>query len=146
VRARDRCRTLGGHLLDVDTALAAEHHQRQPRVAVEDRAQVVLVVDLDRWRHQHAPHAQSLDAHPEEGGRGRRGLLRGARQLDAARLPAPAGVHLGLDRHGAAQRLGRLAGLLRAARDAARGHRDTVRAKDLLGLVFVDVHVCLRAL
>ncbi len=84
-------------LLDVDAPLAGDHDERLAGRAVDHHAEVVLVGDVGRRRHEHLAHRQPLDLHAED----RLGLLlrlRGRRgQLDPARLAAPAGVDLRLD-------------------------------------------------
>jgi hypothetical protein len=50
-------------------------------------------------------------------------------------------VHLGLDHpHRSAETLRGVGGLLGRGSDVARRHRDAVTGKELLGLVFVEVH------
>ena len=57
----------------------------------------------------HALHGEPLDGHPEDGPRLRLGLAGVLRELDAAGLPAPAGVDLRLDDDGAPDLGGRRA-------------------------------------
>jgi hypothetical protein len=54
------------------------------------------------------------------------------RELDAARLAAPADQHLGLDHHRAADRGGDVARLLGRARHLARQHREPEAREQLL--------------
>src|SRR5690606_39597763 len=71
----------------------------------------------------------------------RRDLVDGLRELHAARLAAAARVHLRLDDPElAAERLGRLRGLVLAGRDATFRYWDSVLGEQRLGLVFVEIH------
>jgi hypothetical protein len=71
---------------------------------------------------------------------GRLDLLVRARELHAAGLAAPAGVHLRLDDpQRTAERFGCRFRFLRTARDPAFGHGDPVFGKQCLRLVFVEV-------
>ena len=68
-------------------------------------------------------------------------LGRRLRDLDAARLPASAGVHLRLhDDDVAAERARRLFGLGGRGGEASVGDGDAEGTQQLLGLVLVDVH------
>src|SRR5690606_33451889 len=72
-------------------------------------------------------------------------LVERTRQLDAARLAAATRVDLGLDHPEiTADGLGGLDRLLRRTRHAPRRHRDAVFGKQLLGLIFVEVHAGIR--
>src|SRR5690606_1165180 len=69
-------------------------------------------------------------------------LVEGAGELDAAGLAAATGMDLGLDHpEVAGNGLGRIDRFFGRAGDAPGGHRDAVIGEQLLGLVFVEVHV-----
>src|SRR5207247_3140597 len=74
--------------------------------------------------------------------RPRRGLRfpRRLGDLDAARLSAPARVHLSLHRDRRGDRLRRCLGLLRRGRDMAVRNGDARAREDLLRLEFVELH------
>ena len=124
------------------------------RAAVDQHRQVQLLGDVgglgdqhavDRQchagglvgRHLRAEHALGVVAH----------FVEGLGQLDAAGLAAAARVDLGLDHpEVAADGLGRVDGLFRRARYAPGRHRDAVVGKQLLGLVFVEIHASPRGM
>ena len=86
---------------------------------------------------------QALAEHLAGGGAHR---LDVAGQLHAARLAAPAGVHLCLhDPHGAAERTGGRRGLAALAATLPGGTGIAVAAEQVLRLVFVQVHRCRAA-
>jgi len=65
-------------------------------------------------------------------------------ELDAAALAATARVDLSLHHRGATEALGDAPGLVGTARHLPFRHGDAVAPEQVLGLVFVDVHPCLR--
>src|SRR5690606_16501078 len=153
VEGLDLLGRLGGHLLDVHAALAGGDEGDRLRAAVDQHRQVQLLVDVrafgdqhrvDRQRnagrlvglHLRAEHALGVLAH----------LVEAAGELDAAGLAAATGVDLGLDHpEVAGNGLGGVDRLFGRARNAPRRHRDAVVGEQLLGLVFVEVHVGVRA-
>ena len=139
-QAADLLRRSGRHLLDVHSAGRAHHENRALRLAVQDQPHVALAGDLGRGHHQDLPNRQPLDGEGQDPG-GVLSSLRGSRgQLYPAGFPAPAGVHLRLYHHRAAQASGDGFGLLRAARHVALQHGDAGRPQERAGLVLVEVH------
>ena len=61
-------------------------------------------------------------------------------EFDPSCLATSAGQHLGLDNDLTAQLLGRLAGLCRGQGESPLRRRDPEAAKELLALVFVEIH------
>ncbi len=61
-------------------------------------------------------------------------------QLHAAGLAAAAGVHLGLDHHRVAHRVGGGHRLVDGGHGAAIGHRDAEAGEELLALEFEKIH------
>ena len=101
--------------LDIHAAGRRRHHGDAPALAVERQAHIQLTLDLGsafdiNLLHRQAGRAgllgdQPLTEHARGGGTH---LLRVARELDAARLAATAGMHLRLDHPDIpAERLGR---------------------------------------
>jgi hypothetical protein len=135
-----RLGVLLGHLLDVHATHPGQHRHGLLGGAVEHDRRVVLLVDLARLLHVDLVDGEAADVHAEDrlgGGLGL-GPVRG--ELDAARLPAPADLDLGLHHHRIAECLGRLHRLVHARRVASLGSRDAVLAKELLALVFEEIH------
>jgi hypothetical protein len=115
-----------GDLLHVHAAHPAQHRHRLLGRAVEDDRGVVLLVDLGRLLHVQLVHGEAADVHAEDRCRVLLGLGAVLRQLDPARLAAPADLDLGLDHDWVTELLGGLHGLgNRWSRDArqARAHR-----------------------
>jgi hypothetical protein len=144
----DLLRRLARDLLDLDTALRGGHEDHALGTTVDDRAQVELGGDLAGLLDQHAVDRlparvglvrhQVLAEHPPGRRGGRIGIVD---ELHAAGLAAPAGVHLRLDDPALAGELAhRRAGLGLVADDLAVGDGQAVLAKQLLRLVFVEVH------
>jgi len=129
-----------GNLLDVHAAHAAQHRHRLLGRAVEHDRGVVLLVDLRGLLHVQLVHREAADVHPED----RRGVLLGLRpvpgQLDAARLATAADLDLGLDHDRVAELVGGLDGLRDGGRGTPVRHGDAVLLKQLLSLVFEEVH------
>ena len=111
VAAADVVGVLLGDLLDVDPAHVAEQHHRPLRGPVPDDAGVVLLLDLGLGVDEHAARHVAVDLELEDLRGVGLGLLGGVGELDAAGLHPPAGQHLGLDHHRAADLLGGLARL-----------------------------------
>ena len=86
-----------GHGLDLDAAVAREHHQGGLRPAVEDDRRVVLLGDLHGRADPQLADDGALDLHVEDRRRVLADLRRVAGQLDPAGLASPAGADLGLD-------------------------------------------------
>jgi hypothetical protein len=142
-----------GDLLDVHPALAGGHQGHPLRGAVDDHADVQLLADVGALLDQQAPHLLPVrpglmgdELHAENARRMRAHLVERARELHATALAAAAGVDLRLDDPD------RTAELLRGvdrlvhgeARKSAR-YRDAVAAKNVLALVFVDLHAGLAS-
>ncbi len=147
---RDREDLLGsllGDLLDVHAAGARGDDRDALGRAVDEHAEVNLALDVGSGLHVDPVHGQPVgtalvrgQARAEHGLGVRLDLLRRPGELDAARLAAAAGVHLGLDDpERAAERLGDGPRLARARRGAALRHGDRVFREQGLGLVFVQV-------
>ena len=96
--------TLAGDFLDVDAALGAGHNQDLAPGAIEDDAEVEFLGDIDAGDDQDFVDGVSANVHAEDRAGGGVGIVRRARELDAASLAAPTGVDLGLDGDGAAER------------------------------------------
>ncbi len=147
-RLVDPLRRLRRHFLDVHAAVGAGHEDRLLRGAIHEQTHVEFALDREPFLDQHPPHALT----------GRAGLvgdqlhaensfcvdLDGVEplgHLHPAALAAAARVNLRLDnRHGAAEALGDLNGVLRRHRHLASRHRDAVLRQDRLGLIFVNLH------
>ena len=132
--AQDLLRLLCGDLLDVHAASRAADDDRAGRRAIDDDAQIELALDLQPFFDQHAADLAALgsglmrdERHPEHLLGELLGLIGRFRELDAAALPAPAGMNLRLDDGDAAAKTpGNLAGFLRRERDfaARNGHTE----------------------
>ena len=85
-------------------------------------------------------HDVTLDVHPEDVPGVGANLVGVFRQLDPARLAAAADLHLRLDHHGIAGRVGRPHRLVDGLGDAARGHGDAVAREQLLPLILEEIH------
>src|SRR2546426_11367752 len=93
-----------------------------------------------------AAGGEALDLHPEDPGRVRDGFVGGVRELDAPRLAAATGVHLGLHHDLAAQALRDRAHLVRRVRDGVGRDRNAVAPEQLARLIFVQVHCGARVI
>ena len=119
--------------------------------AIDEHRQIQLLGDVGRFADQHAVHRQRaaaglirLHLRAEHLRRGGFRFVRRLHQLHAAGLAAAAGVDLRLD-HPLRRRRARCAasaGLLGRRRDFAGRHGNAVVGKQLLGLVFVEIHAC----
>ena len=136
----ERLGALGGDLLDVHASLRREHEERLLLAAVEGDREVVLLRDVGGLLDPELADDVAADVEAQDLARARLGLLGRLGELDAARLAAPAGQHLGLDDDLAAELLGRRARLLGARRDASLGDRDARAREELLALVLVEIH------
>ncbi len=137
-------------LFDLDAAFGRRHEHDATRRAVDHRAEIQFALDVgaaldvdlaDRLTVFVGLYRDQTLAQPLL--RERFDLRRRVRQLDAAGLAAAAGVHLDFDYPLiAADLLRRIdRGLRRIDRIALR-YRQTVFGKQLLCLVFVQIHVC----
>src|SRR6185369_16192057 len=146
--ADDLLRRLVRDLLDVHAAFARAHHCDLLRRAVGEDGEVVLLLDVGAFLDQEAPHLLPLrpglvgdELHAEDLAGELRHLGLRARELDAAALAATAGVDLRLDDpDGAAELLRRLGRFADTECGIAARHGDAESGKDLLALVFVDLH------
>ena len=146
--ADDLFRRVVGDLLDVHAAFARSHHRHLLGGAIGQHGDVVLLLDVGAFLDQEPAHLLALrpglvsdELHAEDLAGELRDLGLRARQLDASALAAAAGVDLRLDDPDrAAQLLRRLGGLAHAEGRIAARHRDAEAGKDLLALVFVNLH------
>ena len=136
----DRVGILLGDRLDLDAALGRQHQQVLLGRTVEREAGVVLLVDVARMLDPHPLHDVALDVHAEDVAGVGAHLVGVVGELDAAGLAAAADLHLRLDDHRVAGRLGRGDRLVDGVGDAARGDRDVVAGEVLLALVLEQVH------
>ncbi len=138
--------------LDVDAAVLAGHQHWLLGRAVENNAQIELARNAEALLHEDTLDHLALraglvgdQAHPDHGGRGRRGGVRALHDLDPATLAAAAGVDLRLDDHrSAAETDGYRLRVGCIEHDFALGHRHAVCREDRLGLIFVDFHEALQ--
>ena len=121
---------VGGHLFDVDAALAGSHHHHAAPRSVEDHAQVDLLADVRGRVDQHLLDGQALDVHAEDASGDLFRLGRRLGQLDAAGLAAAADQHLRLDDDRAADALGDCPRLGRGRCHVARGTGTAVLPED----------------
>ncbi len=148
---------LGRHLLDVDAAFGRGDEGDAAGAAIDQQRKVKLTRNRGVLHHIDAAHDaplrprlrrdQGLAEHAV--GLGVQ-LFEGLDQLDAAAFAAAAGMTLRLHHQGtAAERLGVRSRLVRGCGDAAFGDRRAVLLQEILGLIFVDIHVktfvCLQA-
>src|SRR5690606_23542737 len=135
-------------LLDVHAARRGRDDRDALGRAVDEETEIKLPCDVRPgldvdpvYRQPLGPALVRDEPLAEHRLRVRRHLFDGSGELHAARLAAPAGVHLRLDDPElAAQRLGRLACLLLAGRDASFRDWDAVLGEQRLRLVFVKIH------
>src|SRR6185503_20658079 len=97
VQPDDGVRVRGGHLLDLDPTLCGAHEQDPALRPIEDRREVELLDDVRGRADQYLADGHALDVHAEDAPGHRLGFIRGACELDAARLPAAADKDLRLD-------------------------------------------------
>ncbi len=134
--------------LDVHAARRGRDERNAPGIAVEQQAQIEFALDLRAGFDVDLVDGQPFGARllrgeprAEHAGRGRRDVGDRLRELDAARLAAPAGVDLRLDDPDpAAQPARGVRSFFRGRGDETGGHGDAVADEELLGLVFVQVH------
>ncbi len=108
--------------------------------AVVDHAGVVLLLDLGLGADQHALRHVAVDLEGEDLAGVRLGLLGRVGELHAAGLHAPAGEHLRLDHHRAADLRRDRLGLLGVRREAAVGHGNALALEDLPRFVLEEAH------
>ena len=144
---RDPRDGLGGavrDLFDLHAALHRADGQERPVGPVEQEREVVLGRDVDRLGDQHRVHGVTLDVHAEDLPGLGVGLVRSVRQLHAACLAPPAGLHLRLHHHQRVALGGELRGdipcFLGGARDLARLHGHAVLGEQVLRLILKQVH------
>ena len=142
-------RHLSGDLLNLHAALLRAHHDDTRRLAVNDKREIVFLLDGRSGLDEQAVDALT--------GRARlmrdedlaeellRRFLDGFKRvddLDASRLAAAARMDLRLDDDDIRAELSRiLHGLLNRERRLARRDIDAVRAQDSLALIFVNIHM-----
>src|SRR5215203_5748992 len=93
-------------LLDIDAALRARHDDVLTAGAIEGDSEVDLLGDVDGGRDQDLAYNVSANVETEDRRGGVAGFFWGAGELDATRLAATAGEHLGFHDDRAARRLG----------------------------------------
>ena len=96
-----------GHRLDLDAALGRQHAEVLLGRTVEREAGVVLLGDVGGVLDPDDLDDVALDVEPEDVAGVLAHLVGVGGELDAAGLAAPADVHLGLDDHRVADRVGR---------------------------------------
>ena len=136
----DGVRVGGGHLFDLDAALGGEHPEVELGRPVEGEAGVVLLLNVGGVLHPEPLHHMALDVEPEDVAGMEADLVRVGSQLDPARLASASHLHLRLDDHRVARRLGLLDGLVHRVGHPARRRRDAESGEVLLALVLVEVH------
>ena len=104
--AHDPLGPFASDLFDIDAALRARHDHVLTACAIEGDAKVDLLGDVDGGRDQHLAHDVPANVETEDRRRGLAGLIRGAGELDAARLAATSSEHLGFDDDRSARGLG----------------------------------------
>jgi hypothetical protein len=141
-----------GDLLDIHAAFGRRHHGDAAGGAVEQHAEVVLVLDREALLDEQALDLLALGAglrrdelHPEDLLHGLFGIRARLRDLHAAALAATTCVNLRLDDDdlGAALLLhlrDRRERFFNAQRRDADRHRHAVLLEQLLSLVLVDLH------
>ena len=130
VHPRELLGALGGDLLDLDAALRREHQQRLLGAPVEGDREVVLLRDLGGPLDPEPLDDVAANVEAEDLRGLALGVVRVTRELDPARLAAPAGQHLRLDDDGPAElgsRLRASAGVV-ATRPPRPGCRSARRA------------------
>ena len=111
--AHDPLWPVASDLLDVDAALRARHDDVLTAGAIEGDPEIELLGDVDGGRDQHLAHRVPANVETEDRRGGVAGFFRGAGELDAARLAATSGEHLGFHDDRAARRLGKRHRLVR---------------------------------
>ena len=143
---------LVGDFFDLHAAGSAGHDDRRFDGAVHQDAQVQLALDVLALFDEQALHQAAFRAglrrdqrHAQNLGGELLRFVHRARQLDAAALAAPAGVNLRLHHdHLGAQALGDAAGVFGFGHHLAARRGNAEAAENLLGLIFVNLHPCLR--
>src|SRR5437763_7416341 len=135
-----RLGTLDGELLDLHAAFGRRHRQEGAVRAVQQEGEVVLLGDVRGLGHQHAARDVALDVQAENGLCLLFGLIRRLGELDAARLAAATGLHLGLDDDLGADLLRGGLGFFGGIGHRARQNRYSVGGEEIPRLVLVEVH------
>ena len=128
------------HLLDLHSALGRQHAEVQLGRTVEGEAGVVLLGDVRGVLYPEPLDHVALDVESQDVAGVQAHLVGVGGQLHPARLAAAAHLHLGLDHHRVARRLGLLDGLVHRVGHAPRRGRDAEAGEVLLALVLVEVH------
>ena len=97
VLADDRGWIFSRNLFNLHAASGGRHQENAAATAVDQCGEVDLAEDLRRWGHEHAAHGEPFNSEGENLRSDRFRLFSGGGELDAARLPAPANEHLGLN-------------------------------------------------
>src|SRR5687767_11380167 len=137
-----------GDLFDFDTAFGRADHRNSRLGAIENQSEVELTVNVQPLFDQHSPNLTAFwsrlmgdEISADHFTSFLFGLLRVARQLDAAGFAAPAGMDLGFNDTGAAAKPNcRRFGLFRRCGNFAPGNRNAVALENLFGLIFVNIH------
>ena len=136
------------HLLDLDAALFADHQDDALGGAIDDEAEIELLVDGQALFDQQARDPLAGRARligderlTDQLARDLFGFVERLGELDAAGLATPAGVNLRLD-HGdrGAEPLGDLGNFLRRKGHFTARHWNAVLGKNRLGLILVNLH------
>src|SRR5437868_15525044 len=90
-------RSLCRDLFDVDAPSRTHHQDGALRRAIHDDTDVTLAGDLYGRSDQHLMDGEALDRHAEDGFRAGFGLGWRLRELHAAGLAPPSGMHLRFD-------------------------------------------------
>ena len=143
VQPHDRVGILLGDGLDVDAALRRQHEEVLLGRPVEREAGVVLVLDVGRVLDPDPLDDVALDVHAEDVPGVGAHLVGVVGELDPAGLAAPADLHLGLDDHRIAGRVGRGDRFVDGVGRATWADRDVVAGEVLLALVLEQIHAIL---
>src|SRR5207237_5980283 len=121
-----RVGTLHRKLLDVHATFGRRHGEEGAVGAVQQVADVVLLLDVGTWIDEHTVHGVTLDVHAEDR-LGRLARIRGRLgDLHAARLAAAADLDLSLDDRHTAETLGDRLRFVRRRGDLTEAHRYVV--------------------
>ena len=148
VHADQLFRRLFGDFFDVHAAGGRDDEGDVALVAVQHQADVQLALDLRAGLDEHLVDGQTfrpglvgVQTTAEHLRRRIRSRLGAVHQLDAAGLAAATGMNLGLDHPlGTADAASGIGRFSRRGGDVTGRDRDAVARKELLGLIFVQVH------